>query len=360
MGDAGMIIHGGSRMTEEQFEAEVRPYIGPFPPTPLDFDVLKASRSELMHYGLPPRPNKENKRLFEMWQALVTARRPAKVKGGKPKPRDMPFSYHLGFSQPINRGHQETSRNWSGIATEAKAKRPFNTIYAQWKLPKMRKPAGGKSRPFACSSWIGFDGHDPTSASMPQIGVTMSMIWKHNSWKPNYQAWSQWWQRGRRNPVNPITGFPVAENDLIVCALTISSEFVVLLNIANITQDCAAAPFTMLAPFTSSGFPYFVFFGVRGHTAEWIAERPKEIRSSAKNEDYFPLPDFDTVDFDNCFVQSSSPVFVHGLSPSKIVRMQETLKKPPSSRILSRARKDSKDPNHKFVVGPRIEKEMRP
>jgi hypothetical protein len=359
-----MIVDGGSRMTQEEFEVQVRPYLGPFPPMPHGFDVLKVSNSELMHYGLPPRPDKENKRLLEMWLALATTRCLTKPK--KPKPTVAPLSYRLGFSQPVNGGHQETSRNWSGIATEAKGGRSFNTIYAQWKLPKMQKPTGGKSRPFACSSWIGLDGHDPTSLSMPQIGVTMSMIWQKNAWRPHYQAWSQWWQRGQRNPVNPIAGFPVAENDVIVCALSVSSEFVVLLNIANLTQNCVASPFTMSAPYiptvppVPTAPPFFLFFGVRGHTAEWIAERPKEMNASGKNETYFPLPEFDTVNFDNCFVQGSSPLLVHGLTPSRIVRMQETIKTTPSrSRILSRVRKDAIDPYHKFVVGPGIEKAMR-
>ncbi len=355
-----MIVNGGSRMAgsrmaKEEFEAKVRPFLGPFPPRPPDFDVLKASSSELMHYGLLPRPDKKNERLFKMWLAIVTAPSPVKPRH---KTLNGPFQYYLQFSQPLNSGHQETSRNWSGIAAEATGGHSFNTVYAQWQLPKMQKPPGGKSRPFACSSWIGLDGHDPTSASMPQIGVTMSMVWNRKKWRPYYQAWSQWWQRGQRNPVNPIAGFPAAKNDIIACGLSVSSEFVVLVNIANLTQNQAAAPFTMIAPFRPAP-PIFYIYGVRGHTAVWIAERPKEMNASANNETYFALPDFDNITFDNCFVQSLSPLVVRGLSPSRMIRMQEVNAKQSGSQILSRARKDVIDPNHKFLVGPGIEKAMR-
>jgi len=357
-----MIADVGSLMTQEEFDAQVRPYVGPFPSIPHHFDIENVSDAELMHYGLVPRPDKKNERLFALWLALVTTPSLTKPKKTGHKPLVVPIDYRLGFSQPIGGGQQETSRNWSGIATEAKGGRSFKTIYGQWQLPKMQMPAGGQSKPFACSMWIGLDGHDPTSSSMPQIGVTMSMIWTHNAWRPHYQAWSQWWQRDQRNPVNAIPGFPVAENDVIVCGLSISSAFVVLLNIANLTQNCAAPPFTMLAPFIPTQtlpLPVFRFYGVRGHTAEWIAERPKEMNPSGKNETYFPLPDFDTVKFDNCFVQGSSPLLFSGLTPSRVIRMQEMVRTPqPRSQILSRARKDAIDPYHKFVVGPGIEKAM--
>ena len=139
-----------------------------------DFDLEKLTAMESLFRGLPPPPDRDDQSIG-LWRTLALSR--AK-EGVEPS---MSFVAADRSRTAYNRlglkGHMETSRNWSGavIASPYRSK-PFDFLIGTWKIPKFRKPAQGMRDIYACSTWIGCDGHRRNSRSLPQLGTVQQII----------------------------------------------------------------------------------------------------------------------------------------------------------------------------------------
>jgi hypothetical protein len=329
----------------ERLNDEVRRRVQVMPIPPKTFDALGASDEQLRYFGFPPKPKDEA--ALVIWKNIVSATR---VPLGVWLPIGLP-TYQINFNRFAGSGHQETSLNWSGSAinAEVEAGGSFTQIYGQWQLPAASLPAAADPQEhYRCSIWIGLDGHAATSMSMPQVGTTVSM--RVGDAAATYEAWHQWWARGYNfMPVPfPAATLDLHENDLVGCSLHVVDATHVCVCIANLTRNLGPPCFTVEAPTAGSET-----FPVEGLSAEWIAERPTDLKASTK---LHPLPHFDRVTFGETRTQTTSPVIVRGLSPSRLIRMIE--RHPQHSMVLSRPVLDSTWPHDGFDVGPGVEKDM--
>ena len=339
-------------LSGEHIEQALDKHLDPPPPEPpAGFDPLNASAAALAKYALPRKPDPGNNAACTIWKALVSepaelARQAVPLASAD---RDLPERKSYG-------GAQETSLNWSGAVTYAGG--PFTQVFGLWQVPAVAAPSDGDQRSFRCSTWIGLDGHDATSPSMPQVGVTMIVDTADGAATPRYEAWFQWWNR-HYSPLYQlkpriITGFPIAEGDMVACALDVVDPQTVTVTIRNLTPPNVTSfrrTFSGVITVPPPGPPVTIELGpVKGTSAEWIVERPARFKDP---DSRFPLPVFDTVMF---LPATSSQAF----GPARMIRMVEPRAGTPSRlAVLSRARKDYlADGSPVVIAGPGLERAM--
>ena len=338
-----------------RLNGEMRLRLLTVPRRPETFDVLKGTPEELDFYGLPAQPDKKDELAFELWKGLVTTAAVPLEQWFAILPLPL-LDYRIIFNQMIGGTHQETSKNWSGAVTQAAAGLPFQQVLARWQIPNIGLPSGAANGvEYRCSTWIGLDGAVPTSWSMPQIGTTQSVVLKNGAPQYTFEAWFQWWMRIQPNPPVKIASIDLAPGDVVHCALQVQGPNVVNMSIANTTKNQSYTA-SVVAPAITiplpSMPPYNLSAAVEGKTAEWVAERPTKLDST----ELYPLPDFDRVTFEGALAQTGTPVIARGMSPGRLVRMTE--RHQGQTIVLSRARQDASDPDHKLYVGPGLEADM--
>ncbi|HYD07858.1 MAG TPA: G1 family glutamic endopeptidase, partial [Reyranella sp.] len=192
-----------------------RVLIAPLPP--LGFDPYKASATDLATYAYPRKPPEINSTAYAIWSQLVDGPLPLRLLRVLPPSGPDRKGYRLTFSVQNNPGRDETSRNWSGVVTTSPAQHPFTSVFGLWQVPDVDAPPGVSRGTFRCSAWVGLDGHNPTSASMPQIGTSQTVRVRNGVVTKEFEAWSQWWARGATTPVQPFDTFPVDAGDVVAC-----------------------------------------------------------------------------------------------------------------------------------------------
>src|SRR6202035_5621548 len=76
---------------------------------------------------------------------------------------------------------QQVSNNWSGAAVRNNPDEAYVLLQGSWIVPRPYPPppsaSGGNwlQGDYTSSSWIGLDGFDPGSLSLPQIGIAHSV-----------------------------------------------------------------------------------------------------------------------------------------------------------------------------------------
>ena len=339
---------------QTRMNAEMRRRLISLPWRSESFDALAATPEELDFYGLPPRPNSTDVVAFEIWQQLVKTASVPTSQWFSVLPLT-PLDYSNVFNLMTGGGHQETSGNWSGAYTEAEAGRPFEHVFARWKVPVIAAPTGAANNvKYRCSTWIGFDGANPTSRSMPQIGTTQTVELVSGVPQFTYDAWFQWWMRAVPNPPVPIPFITVSANDTVICWLYRQYPFLVIYLFANVTKGQFYST-SMLSPLETVSPPTFA--ASVGQTTEWIAERPMVLGAT----DLYPLPHFDRVTFDGGAIETN-PNSLHGMSPARLVRMTERRPsqagQPGQTLVLSRPKFDTTYPDYRIHVGPGLEADM--
>jgi Peptidase A4 family len=323
---------------------------------PRGFDPLKASNEDLVSYAYPRRPPPENEEAYGIWRAIVS--------GSLPTREDLYLrlgttpDYQLSFNVPFSSGREETSRNWSGLVAHSTGNNPFMSVFGLWQVPVVSAPMGMGSGDFRCSTWIGLDGTRRSLPSMPQIGTTQRVHVVRGVAKIDFEAWSQWWAVGGITRIQPFNGFPITGGDTVACSVDVVSPTLVNVSVTNITQGThpyirSMVPIVIATP---AGAPIVLNPPVTGTTAEWIAERPREI---APPMNLFPLPVFDRVTFTAATVTEASGT-QRGLGPVKVIRMVEPHAGPPAQlKVLSRARKEYlANGGAMAVAGPGLERQM--
>jgi hypothetical protein len=280
------------------------PYVDRNPPSE-DFDALNASDADLARYNLPPRPDGANApRALLNWKRAMSG--PLSfVQGDRSDVTGpAPFGQHADNTGSDARV-QESSRNWSGAYIRSNGGGKFALVEALWSVPKPYPPSPrhGKTQAataeFGSSVWVGFDGHDAVSMSLPQIGTAqfVTVDDKSGSEGPcRTFAWWQWWVRqANNNAPMLIDRFPVSSGDLIYCRLTVRTLDCVNFFIKNQSSG-AAVSFDANAPQPKNPTQGSHKILTEGRTAEWILERPTLLGS----KELLPLPDYGITLFYRC------------------------------------------------------------
>lgn len=272
-----------------------------------DPDALSPKDSLLL--GLPPRPDREDPS-FELWHALASART---VQGADPiEPSIAPDPPRTGYNRLGLKGHLETSRNWSGaVISSPYRSRPFDFLIGTWKVPDFQLPAQGTENEYACSTWIGFDGHRRNSKSLPQLGTVQHIDERSaGNYTKSIRAWWQWWHKDdKRGPHEYATSaFPIAVGQKIIASLFVIPKVGVLMNMVNVDTGKPITP--VLAPTTPKLEP-------RTLDAECVLERPKRVADPYTN---FVTPAFEPTTF-QCFATLRGETRSRDMRGGRLIRM---------------------------------------
>jgi Peptidase A4 family len=284
---------------------------------PPDFNPLGASAEELARFGLPARPRGQGVALAG-WEALMRRLRFAHINliSAAPPPPPPPappiagavagafphaFSLHLGGDTLQSSG----SNNWCGALVRSVLPNRFKGVTGTWTVPGIdsRPPAGvSPRRQCRVSQWIGLDGSDPNSRSLPQIGTLRTLHGPHDDLK----MWWQWWiaDTPGQAPVT-IAGLNLAEGDKVTAKLAVSAptavDFIVMVERAA-GRPIQFVNFNVAAAITETG-SFTGGLAVEGRVAEWVVERPLSVarRHGRRSARLYPLPVFtDPVTFSGC------------------------------------------------------------
>jgi hypothetical protein len=244
-----------------------------FPPA--GFDPLEASQEELDEFHLPLRPDPiRAPRSLANWLRAMS----------KPLffPDDKLTTAELFTASPLRSLHQhrgtstvtqESSQNWSGGYARPRNFDAMTLVEARWTVP-LPAPAGPGNGTFASSAWVGLDGHDPASRSLPQIGTGHYVTVTAGVAVPDLFAWWEWW--GRDDPHKQqirIAAVPVMAGDTVYARIHALGPKTVRLFIKNETTGQAIGfDYTVQTPVAVGPNPLPPH--VEGRTADWILERP--------------------------------------------------------------------------------------
>jgi hypothetical protein len=241
-------------------------YICPAPPH--DFDLTKASASELIQHGLLwPRPGVgDDPALVNAWNEVFSRRSLAKdwivpvlsPQVGKTHNLKHPVSGATDQNFAQNR--------WSGAGLITGK---WTSVVGKWSVPQVSQPPEpqGSEGGWNSSSWAGIDGGVNGSNDVLQAGIQQTV---NGDGQPAYVAWFEWFatpQSGSPDYVyqTNISNFAVNAGDKIVCYVQyVDASTAGYLFLFNSTTHQSLA--ITLAPPPGATF--------NGSTAEWIMEAP--------------------------------------------------------------------------------------
>ena len=271
-----------------------------------------------------------------------------------PKHRQRDSTARIPGAHVANGLTQESSKNWSGPYVRAREGESFVLVEGTWKVPTPFLPpdaTAGNNTEYVCSTWIGLDGHDQASLSLPQIGTVQSVCASQPE-KFATGAWWQWWVRGSKHNrpifISP-DRLPVKPGDMVYCRVKVISFGVdgatpaeIELCIKNKSSGESLA-FNVLARTPL----------VDGVTAEWIVERQTKVGS----DDLLPFANFGSVRFEGCTVhvkeQATGYVQKQQLRGAKLIRMTDWTNFDQLGRTISSAvlEEDNGSAAQVFFVG---------
>ena len=199
---------------------------------------------------------------------------------------------------------QESSRNWSGAFVRPRDARVMARIQGRWVVPDTPPP--NLTEAFASSVWIGFDGHDPASRLMPQIG-TAQVAYNFPSWngplkKDEQKAWWQIWRRHDKETQQNEINIIINKKDKVYCEVIVIDEVIVLFLILN--ESTGRLWFQPKQLPADGDMHHQRSFERR--TAEWVVERPIYI-NEAGDRFGFPLAPYGQTTFGDCNVVTVAP-----------------------------------------------------
>lgn len=283
------------------------------------FDPLTASAEELERFKLPPRPDpRQNPRAFANWRRAMSP--PLRfvspenleilLKDPTALFRVAEDRRHHQFESAAD-SSQEVSRNWSGAYVRDNPGERYVSLQGTWVVPRPYPPppaVSGDPWPegtFYSSCWVGLDGHDPASLSLPQMGIGNSVsvpdavTTDPNNLTVSVNAWWQWWVKGDsgNHPIEILPSiFPVHPGDIIIVQLNVLNSTTVRFVLKNQSTGQVFPPFDVTVPVLTN---LNRAVAVEGRTAEWIIERPTKVASI----DLRPFCDYGAVTFYGCNAQ---------------------------------------------------------
>jgi hypothetical protein len=186
--------------------------------------------------------------------------------------------------------------------------------------------------------WVGIDGHDAASHSLPQVGSGQWLTADGGgNINPSYFAWWQWFVRGgEHNHQVAIKLLSVHPDDKLYAQVTAVAPALASLFIINLTTN-VAFPFWFdfeakpIQPALSKTNPLPVH--IEGRTAAWVLERPAHRDAPA----LFDLPNYGSTTFEDCCAGTDSPGANQDvdLSRARLMRMVDWNLPPVSAKEIS-------------------------
>ena len=314
---------------------------------PQGFDPREASDRELEIHFLPPRPNRKKSPLaYVQW---------VKAMSGPPTWPDLApdaqrvenlfvesrLLSHPGLAGTSHVPGESSSFNWSGAFA-----RPFDHSHVTraqglWTVPEP-KPLDLSEKDYASSMWVGLDGHDPASRSMPQVGTGQWVsVDNAGNATPAIFTWWQWFVRdGLTNAQIALPVVPVKVGHVVYAQVSRIAPEIASIFIINLTTN-VALPFwfrfvSPIQPPLSPTNPLPP--RIEGITAEWILERPAHLDTKV----IYPLPDYGKTTFDFCCAgtDSTGPFQEFNMDQARLIRMVDWEITPPSGKVVSTSERD--------------------
>lgn len=262
----------GSRTTKTSKGFELRTY----EPAPDGFDPSQASDRQLLHHGLPRRPDAEKQAAWRaVWDKAISRPTTWIV----PEFHEMPERTHGPMLADGVADRAElanaTSTNWSGAADFAAKGSPFRWVAGQWTVPNPHAPGSGS---YYASEWVGIDGDG--SNDVLQAGTETEVIEILWFTLTNVYTWFEWFPAGEV----AISNLSVSPGDVMYCLICVTSTTTATVYFSNQSTNVSTS-FTITAPAGTS---------LQGNSAEWVVERP------SVNGQATSLTDYDVVYFDEC------------------------------------------------------------
>jgi hypothetical protein len=243
---------------------------------PAGFDPLNATAQQLAEYHLPPRPDAVlAPRSYELWAhamspplAFVAVPQIlAQMLGGVHSRSRHAQSSASGIVQ-------ESSQNWSGTYVRPRGFSPMVLVQGEWTVPAASAPAGSGDGTYASSIWVGLDGHEAASRSLPQVGTGQYVTMTGGAAQPLLFAWWQWWDRDDPHAQQIVLkNFPVKARDRIYAQIQALTPTLVSVFLKNMRTGLAL-PMSYAAPPPVDRGVNILPVRVEGRTADWIVERP--------------------------------------------------------------------------------------
>lgn len=250
------------------------------PRPPAGFDPRGASPLELLHYGMPRRPDPEvMPQLAARWDQVFGRKLTYITPAFQPMKELLP-----GIGEMDRQLDAGTSNSiWSGSVVTTTTTDKFTSITAGWNVADVAPPADAAGSWWSVS-WIGIDGYG--GSDVCQIGTVQAVTQAANgSISKSVYAWTEWYPQSWQ----AISNFPVNFGDDISALLCIQSPTEASFNMVNLTTG-AQTGFSFAAPAGTT---------LAGNTAVWIVERPGINGSTSQ------LPDFGDVYFDSATASTS-------------------------------------------------------
>jgi hypothetical protein len=268
---------------------------------PLDSPLTDLTDAQLCDHCLPPRPNEKiAPQAYDNWRSMLSRGVVFEKTGQLTTRRAGPMLLRspLGNTAAVPetaRKAKETSKNWSGCYLRQFGNGRYKLLQGAWVVPGVtpgRALSGPGPAVWKSSIWIGLDGYDQASRSMPQLG-TEQMV-RYDNGKPiaTYATWLWWWTLGEQPQLPWYPPLAIGPNECIFAQITVLDAMHVNLALCNITQKKAVA-YTVASPQLPA----------EGRTAEWIVERPLDPDTLR----FFALPTYGSVTFTQCIAISEGP-----------------------------------------------------
>ena len=253
-----------------------------YEPTPEQFDPRTATDRQLLHHGLPRRPDAVRE---QEWRAAWDKAFARPTTWIVPTFEEVKDRSH-GAVRPAGRKKlaarsavaafaNATSNNWSGAVDFSAKGTPYKWVGGQWTVPNPHAPAAGS---YYASEWVGIDGWG--SSDVLQAGTETQItevLWFKIA---NVYTWWEWFPAGEM----AITNLPVSPGDVMYCLICVNSTTSATVYFSNQATG-VSTNFTITAPGGTI---------LAGNVAEWVVERPTVSGSAAS------LTDYDVVYFDEC------------------------------------------------------------
>lgn len=272
------------------------------------FNPLSASREDLEHFGLPSLPAADDpllRKKYLFWQKMYSPPLEfVQTEFMLPLGTQYLRSDALRFISTPAR--VETSRNWSGAYISPRDGRMLVEVYGEWKVPPIKFPdvtlAVVPER--RSSTWIGLDGQRRYfDSSLPQVGTEQFIATVGDSEQHTRGCFFQWWLR-EEDPPKPQVPLLVAvsDNDHMMAAIWVMDSTHVRFYLKNQNTGAFLSVWGVESPKADlPSSPPLVNVRISGATAEWVMERPTVWGS----DELWELPEYATVNFENCFAVSA-------------------------------------------------------
>ena len=318
------------------------------------FDPRDASDEELRARALPPRPDaKLVPRAFANWVRLMSP--PLRIVEWRPVEEYFEVSMlaRQSFVGATTKTFvAEASENWSGAVVGAEIGGLCTSVHGSWAVPHPEPPPEARNGAkwldgaWFSSTWVGLDGHNSASVTMPQIGTQQIVRAKSASLTVEIVAWWQWWLRDQL--INRQIDLPLVlqSGHQAAALVTVLDEYKANFFLKNLNTGQAVA-FNVDAPALPGSPPE----ALEQQTAEWVMER----QTQPDGTDLLPFNNYKLCQFGECAAVASDAAGIPAdvdLSDAGLIEMVDWTTPLDPGRVISRPRSPTSSTSFETVYVP--------